>query len=327
MKAMKLTKITSFSAPCRPWEIVFSSNGNMGLVGERDNCGFVLTQDGKIIKEICNEDRFDFVNSVSYCCGKFGFIDRNGNVYIMDENGSLIKKIWIWYHYNNAVAMRPDGFMACGSECAFFDFDGNKKWEVDVGSSSKPAYYKGYWYIPSGSLIIVKNGRIVNKISYGCNNCNNEEEIDSGPAEVAICGKFLAVSTWYYVHVYDLTNPENPKEIWKDGAFDENNEIPYRVAFSPDCKYLASIAGDGHWLNVYDIATGKILTGSFYSDDYIEDDYDEYWPKDYDYTDYDYSYDWRATAVAWWKDRIAVGHFNDMLTLYQVSFELDSSPR
>ena len=165
---------------------------------------------------------------VSYSDGKFGFINADGYVYITDDVGRPFKRVYVGDGYTKALTMTPSGFVACDTKCAFFDFEGNKLWDVDIGKAvNGPSYYKDYWYVADSEqnkLLIIKDGKVVNEISY------DEKVLDT-----AVCGNYLAVTTTSRLYLYDLSNSENPKEVWNVGKFGN----AYQVDFGFNCEYIA----------------------------------------------------------------------------------------
>jgi len=237
------------------WSFTFSDKGNLGIVS--DKCGYVFDRNGSLLNRVCGNNN---MNDVSYCCGKFGFVNWDGYVYITDENGKLIKKVHVGEDYDKAITMTKDGFVACEWGCAFFDFNGNKLWVSDVGNvGSSPSYYKGYWYVTGkwsddnnnwqDKLLIMKDGNVVNDISYY-----------EWAHDTAVCGKYLAVSTETHLYLYDLSDPKNPKEIWKVGGFDWARQ----VAFSPDCEYIAATDARNHKLKIYNVKGDLIFEKEYY---------------------------------------------------------------
>jgi len=124
--------------------------------------------------------------------------------------------------------------------------------------------------------LIVKDGSVVNEIGYG-----------EGALDTAVCGKYLAVSTDSYLYLYDLSDPENPRELWRVGGVN----LVFQVAFSPDCKYIAVADLLNHKLKIFDIKGNLVLEKDFGK---------EVW------------------SVAWWKDRIAVGLDGGDIYVYKV---------
>ena len=262
------------------YSLAFSESGNLGVASE-GGCAYVFNSKGSLLSKICGNG---IMYNDSYLNGRFGFINNDEHAYITDERGKLIKKVHVGGDYDWAITMTSNGFVACAGRCAFFDFDGNKKWDVDVGIVyNGPAHYKGYWYVADRDwkkLLIIKDGTIVNSIDYG------EKAYDT-----AVCGKYLAVTTSEHLYLYDLGDLANPKEIWKVGGIDEG----WQVAFSPDCRYIAVADMDGHKLKVYYI-NGNLVLEKYYRDQ-KEDD---------------------VTAVTWWKNRIAVGLGDGNVYIYSV---------
>ncbi len=112
--------------------------------------------------------------------------------------------------------------------------------------------------------MIIKDGTTVSSIDY------SEDAEDT-----AVCNKYLAVSTWSRLYLYDLRDPTKPKGIWSKGGFDWARQ----VAFSPDCKYIAMADTYNNKLKIYNLNGNLVLEKSFSS---------------------------TVVSVTWWKDRIAV---------------------
>jgi len=223
------------------YDITFSDNGNLGVTSD---CAYVFDQSGYLLNKICGKYG---MHDASYCCGRFGFINSDFHAYITDQNGNLIKKVYVGDKYYNAITMTEDGFVACRRKCALFDFNGNKLWDVNVGRvENGPSYYKGYWYVADwglGKLLIIKDGKIIKKIHYG--------KIAN---DTAVCGKYLAVSTEHHLYLYDISDPENPKEIWKVGGFN----VARQVAFYSNCRHIAVTDKYNKKLKIYNI-NGDLL--------------------------------------------------------------------
>jgi len=251
------------------YSLAFSDSRNLGVV--LNKCAYVFNQNGNLLNKVCGNN---IMKDVSYCCGKFGFVNWDDYAYITDENGKLIKKVHVGKDYDNAITMIKDGFVACEWGCAFFDFNGNKKWDLGVGGvSSGPSYYKGYWYVADWywkELLIVKDGNVINKI-------NNDKSAES----TAVCGKHLAVSTETHLYLYDISNPTNPKELWNVGGFNG----AYQVTFSSNCKYIAVADKYNKKLKFFNIEGDLIFEKKYGS---------------------------KVLSVAWKDDRIAVGTETDL---------------
>ena len=281
LKALSLTQLWSYNAGGTIEGLAFSDNGNLGA-SSWDNCAYIFDPNGKLLNKVCGIGDMD---DASYSNGRFGFINHDDYAYITDERGNLIKKIHVGDAYDSAITMTSNGFVACWSRCALFDFNGNELWDVDVGRvENGPSYYKGYWYVADidwKKLLIIKDGSIVKEINYG------ENALDT-----AVCGKYLAVSTATHLYLYDLSDPTNPREIWKRGGLSGcGGNGCLRVTFSPDCKYIAVADTNNYKLKIYDINGNLVL----------EKEYDnEVW------------------SVAWWMDRIAVGLNDGGIYVYKV---------
>ena len=267
--------------------LAFSSNGNLGAASH-DGCAYIFDPNGNLLNRVCGND---WMVGASYSNGRFGFINNDGYAYITDENGNLIKKIHIGYDYDYLITMTPNGFMACKWMCAFFDFKGNKLWDMVIDHVyNGPSYYKGYWYVADNyKLLIIKDGKkvakIVKRILYEYN--DGYESV----RDTAVCGRYLAVLTDLHLYLYNLRKPKNPREIWNKGEL----EMPKEITFSSDCKYIAVAGDDDNKLKIYDIRGNLVLDKSFGS--YI-------------------------ISVAWWRDRIAVGLLDGRMYVYR-----EGSPR
>jgi len=250
--------------------LAFTDNGNLVAV-PRERCFYIFDTNGNLLKKVCISDLLKFV---SYCCGKLGFI--NNHVIITDENGNIIKKFEIENYYNNGITLVKDGFVVCFVKCAFFDFNGNKKWEFNVSYvENGPSYYNDYWYIADKyrkALLVAKDGKIIKEIKY------NERDYDT-----AVCNKYLAVITEHHLYLYDISDPENPKEIWKVGGLN----LPYQVTFSPNCEYIAVIDNEIEKLKIFSI-DGRLIFEK------------KYWQGIY--------------SIAWKDNKIAVGTGIGLLT-------------
>ena len=281
---LNLTQLWSYKAGSGIEGLAFSDNGNLGAASW-DNCAYIFDPNGNLLNKVCGNNG---MTDASYSDGRFGFINEGGYAYITDENGNLIKKIHVGDDYDQAITMTPNGFVACYHRCAFFNFNGKKLWDVSVGGvNNGPSYYRGYWYIaPSflGMTLILEDGKIIKGILMkGIGRISRVEYA----WDTAVCGKYLAVSASSHLYLYNITDPENPREIWNRGWFSG----AWQVAFSPDCRYLAVAEWDGKKFKIYDINGDLVL----------EKGYGTY-----------------VTSVAWWKDRIAVGLYDGRIYVYKV---------
>ena len=275
---VRLLRKRTFEAEDRVLGLDFSDSGKLGIAAS-DGHAYILDAHGI---PVFKGHAYLPMEDVSHCCGKFGFINQDGKVFMIDEDGYLLNKISVGVDYTKGITMTPDGFAVCGSGCAFFDHDGDKRWEIHTNLplvQRGPSYYQDYWYIAEWiELVILKDGKIVNVMeNSGCSNAY---------IDTAVCGKHLAVLTYRHLYLYDLSDPANPREIWKTGDFDYARQ----VAFSPDCKYIAVADKNNMKLKVYDINGNSVLEKGYGS---------------------------RVWSVAWWRDLIAVG-VDRLLHLYEV---------
>lgn len=234
------------------------------------------------MNKICGNN---FMIDASYCCGKFGFSNDDGHIYIVSESGNLIKKLKVGKEYSTAITVTSDGFLACGgtsidgNKCGFFDFDGINLWNIDVGEvNNGPSHYQDYWYVADvdrEELLIVKDGMVI-----------KQKKFDVDVKDTAICGNYLAVVTPFQLYLYDLSNPEDPREIWSKEAFEEASQ----VAFSQYCGHIAVGDVETFKLKIYGIKGNSVLEKNF---------------------------DAGVSSVAWWKRRIAVGLDNGKIYVYE----------
>lgn len=257
--------------------LAFSKSGNLGF-SSFDRCAYVVDLSGNVLGKACGDD---YMTDSSYSSGRFGFTNYDEHVYIMDEKGKLIEKVYVGSDYADAVTMRPDGFLACLSRCAFFDFSGGKKWEMGVGHVvNGPSYYKGYWYVADTNLnevLIVRDGRVIGGMAY------SDSALDT-----AVCGNYLAVVTYSSLYLYDLSNPAVPKEVWKANEFSMANQ----VAFSPNCNHIAVVDWEGSAFDIFSIK-GRLV--------------------------FKERYDVSPISVGWWKNSTAIGFKDGTVGFYDVA--------
>jgi len=260
--------------------LAFSTNGNLGAASV-DNCYYVFDPSGSLLNKVCGGGG---MSDASSFLDMFGFINADNYAYIANEDGTLWKKIHVDWNYDSAITMLPDGFVACFYNCAYFGFNGNKKWDVDVGVvENGPSVYKGYVYVADADwkkLLVLRlsDGSEVKEISY-----------DEDAEDTAVCGNYLAAVTYTHVHLYNLSDPVNPKEVWNVGGIGSCRQ----VTFSPGCKYIAIAEWGGQKLRIYDIQGNEVLEKSYGNE---------------------------VTAVAWFEDRIAVGLRNGEIHVYEVVY-------
>jgi len=260
-------------------KLAFSSSKNLAFVSY-SKCAYVFDPDGNLLNEVCGDS---YMESVSYYDGKFGFTNWDEHVYITDESGGLIKKLKIGGDYTQSIGLTQNGFLACRSKCGFFDFNGNKYWDLEIRFVlNNPVFHKGYWFIPSHGLkklFVVKNGEIVKEIE-------SEEYVNS----VGVCDNYLAMSTYYTLNLFDIRNPEEPKRIWTKSNFNGANQ----VAFDSSCKYIAVANQNGKKLEIISLDKKTVLSREYNAE---------------------------VTSVAWQEDRIAVGlwdMFNGYVRVYKI---------
>ena len=282
--ALNLTLDWSYETVGTIYDLALSEDGRLVAVFGYGGGALIFDQHGNVIAKLTDGWFYD----ASYCCGMFALVNSWGpKVYVIDTNGNIMYTIPTGYDYDRAVAIVSNGVMACDDYCGFFDFNGTKLWDVKVGSViNSPSYNRGYWYVPdygNDTVWIVKDGVIVNDITY------NYTVYDA-----KACGNYLAVSTWQYLYLYDLSDPTKPTLLWELGGFD----YAKKIAFSPDCRYIAVADKYNHMLKIVDTKTGDIVYSKWYGDQCCDDD---------------------VVAVAWNGNHLAVGLYNGRIEVYNVT--------
>lgn len=260
--------------------MAFSDKGVLG-VASSDGCAYFFNRNGELIRKDCGPYS---MNTISYSSDRFGYINGGEYLYIADSDGQPISEMSIGAYQPTRISMASNGYLICGGgKCYFFEFGKGERWKVSVWSvANNPSHYKSYWYIADPdiySVLIVKDGKVVEQLSYGA--------YDSQPYGTAVCGKYLAVATDSYLFLYDLSDPADPERIWRAGGL----EGGWEVAFSSDCRYIAVADRRGKKLKIFNIAGASVQSLGFNT--YI-------------------------TAVAWRNDRIAVGLYNGEVIVYNV---------
>jgi len=180
----------------------------------------------------------------------------------------------------NTIKVTNFGYMTCNRICEIRKFNRKLLWEVDVGLViGKPSYYRGYWYIPDWEwekILVVRDGSIVNEIKYG-----------ESAYSTATCGGYLAVTTENYLHFYDISDPENPVELWKIRGLWKAR----RLVFSTDCRYIVVADTGNRKLKIFDINGNLIVEKEFEN---------------------------QVRSVDWWRDRIAVATKRGYIYVYKI---------
>ncbi|UXD22084.1 hypothetical protein IPA_01505 [Ignicoccus pacificus DSM 13166] len=274
------------------WGLTFSNNGYLGVAS---NCAYIVDPRGEVVSERCPEE--GPVRNVSYCCGKFGFAYKS-HVLIYDLKENEWKEIYTGFVGTRAITMLEDGFLAGFDYLAHFDFHGKKKWKVDIQwVENGPVVNEKYVYVPraywprenQGALTILKlsDGSELKTIKF-----------DEIVWNVQICGNRLAVGTVHNVHLYDISDLLNPRELWRRNGIATECEVStchgaWSIAFSPNCKYVASSDVRDMKIHIFDVETGEQV---------LEKRFGSY-----------------ARSVAWWRDRLVVGIDYKRLHLFKVT--------
>jgi outer membrane protein assembly factor BamB len=277
MGGLGLTELWNFKVGSEVTGLAFGEDGLLG-VASRGWCAYILDQNGKLLSKACG-DRW--MTGASFSSGIFGFVGQDYHAYLF-KGSTFWKKVYVGEEHGIAITVLPDGFIACDEKCAYFDFDGNKRWDVKVGRvDGNPAIHKGYVYVADLELYIGHIFRLSNGSKVGNIYCGD-------PAYgTAVCGNYLALSTYFDLYLYDISDPANPRELWNVGGFDWARS----VAFSPDCKYIAVSDTEHQKLKIFNLE-GNLV--------------------------FEKEYETEVREVAWWRDRIAVGLESGEVHVYAV---------
>ncbi|UXD22794.1 hypothetical protein IPA_08295 [Ignicoccus pacificus DSM 13166] len=211
-----------------------------------------IVEGGELKARICGDNES---SDVSVYKGTFLFGNYDGNVYMVSEEGKLLQKFHVGLPKSIAVTMLADGFVTCGEECALYDVNGNRIWNIKVGYvANGPAYWQGYLFVPDHgkkvSILLKDTGMLMMDLPVG-----------SPVYDVATCDKMLAIAARGKVALLDISDMGRIKDIWiKSGI-----EKPWNVAFSPDCNYVAFSDAKRGKLRVYSRRGNLIAKESFRS--------------------------------------------------------------
>ena len=273
---MELELLWRRISPARNISMAFSEDG---LLGVSSFCS-IYNKEGKR-RKACEYDTI----SVSYCCDTFAFLSKvfGMELILVDKRGNVIGKRKL-HSLTYGVGFSNEGFLVCGGGgCKLYDMDWNEVWGIHYNyiAYDRPAYYKGYWYIPTFAGFVIIKARIAvreRKLPH------YEQSLS-----VDVCDKYLALSTESHIHLFELDDPLKPKMLWMIKGI----AMPLSIAFSPDCKYIAVAENDRHRLRIYDLNGNLVFKRRMCC----------------------------VGSVAWWQDRLAVGIENKAICMYKVNEE------
>jgi WD40 repeat protein len=208
--------------------------------------GYIFDKKGHLLNEL---KAHSWVTSVDAYNDIIAFV-ANNNVYLF-KGTTFWKKVEIESKYGYAIKLTKDGFIACWSGCAYYDYNGNKKWDLDVVFTMyNPAIKGKYVYIPDNGedevlIVELNDGSLEGKVKV------DDEE---GLFGISANRNYLAVATWDYLYLYDVSDPVEPKRMWKSGKYDGLLD----VAISPDGRYVAATEEYGGRVMVYDMNGNKV---------------------------------------------------------------------
>jgi len=246
---MKLSELWRYTTRGNVQGIAFSNSSGVLAVADTMRYIYFLDRDGNLLKE---EQKQMILSDASCSDGVFGFIDEGGRVYLYKDL-SLWKEIYVGsgFEQGGCIEVLQDGFVACNMGCTYFDFNGVRIWGMHeiqkvAGLAVRGSEYVYAITLQDWKLYVLKQGEDfpVNEISYG------EDVLD-----VAVHGNYLAVTTWHHLYLYDISDPENPAELWSVGGFDGARSI----AFSPDGRYIAVSDMFNRKIKVFDLSGNLVL--------------------------------------------------------------------
>ncbi len=257
--------------------VAFSSGGYLGVAGI-DGCAYVFDFNGNLKQRLCVREGFSDVSSFG---NEFAFSNYDGYVYVIDPTKGLVAKYLVGLKENDAVTLLSDGFIACKWDCTYYKVS-EVRWRIDLHwIDNGPKIYLKKVYIPEKDLdeVLIASldtGEVLKRVRF-----------DSPVWSVELCGSELAVVTSEKVYLFELKSPTDLEEKSSVPA-----SSPFRVAFSPDCSYLA-VADKSGYLRIYSLNDGlelvaaKRLPGA-------------------------------GQSVAWWNSYLAVTTTNGTLIVYEV---------
>jgi hypothetical protein len=211
--------------------VVVGEDGTLGVGAQ--NCIFVLDSMLRVLDKRCGEKA---VVDASHSNGVFAFVSMDEHVHLF-RSGKYWRSVKVGDELTNAVAVLPDGFIACYKKCARFTFDGEKLWEISVGRVGNEVAVRGehaYVGLLDGRfpppvttellILDLKSGRKLGRVEH-----------EGNTYSVASCGDYLAVGTLWHLYLHDISDPARPRVLWKAEGFSGVASI----AFSPGCAGLA----------------------------------------------------------------------------------------
>ena len=253
-------------------DVVFGDSGELGVCA--GNCAYVINQRGEVLAKACGTLS---MSDASYCCGTFAFANYDGFVYMF--NGTGWRRLFVGYA--DALSLLPNGLVACGENCVYSDFNGTKGWVLRIGwADNGPSVHGKYIYVADwrwGALLVINvgSGKLVT--------VKHKEPL----WDTAVCGDLLAVSGENHLYLYNVSDPTAPRLLWRKGDMLWGK----RVAFSPDCKYIAVDDALHGVLKVFD-ADGRLV---------LKKDLKTF-----------------IQAVAWWENKVAVALDSGEILIYLV---------
>ncbi len=239
------------------------------------------------------------LSGVSRCCDKFAAMGADGYAYIARDDGTLLMGVRADVIYDNTITLLRDGFIACHTGCAYFDFEGKEKWKFRNTSvfGRAVAVHNGYVYVPDSVLNVVHVLRLSDGTEVG-----QIQERDF-TRDTLVCGNYLLVATEYsYLALYDITNPVEPRELWKVES--DVYSTAWRAAFSPDCKYIVAAGKRNDLSGPLDYRDGLVvfsIDGEVLFETVL--------------------YEEEIPALDWWRDRLALALDKRTVEVYEFSAE------
>ncbi|ALU12297.1 hypothetical protein EYM_02190 [Ignicoccus islandicus DSM 13165] len=230
-----------------------SDSGTLAVLTDRDLV-YLFDRYGNFIAKV---NVYGDISDIVYNKGLFIVMEPEGDkLWLIYENGSLWKTLTI----QDASVYRAEttdyGILLYGSDIKLVDLNGSTKWTItlryphEATAGAVRGKYFYYSLLPVGKIYVLdlENGRNVAESSFNLGGRFTA-------VAMTTCGNYLAVLTLTNLYLMDISKVV-PSVVWESS--EAGGEPFEKIAFSPDCRYIAVGDVDTGRLKVFDI-TGKLV--------------------------------------------------------------------